>query len=127
MVADGHAPAYYGTVDLRYISADSVKVIIDVIDDGGYAITGTWTGPVEYMYDLPVGIEDQLTAPEFTWKDKATVLLGGVRPTDRVAVYTANGVEVMNRQGASSLDLGHLNPGMYIIKVGARPAIKIAR
>ena len=127
MVADGLAPAYYGTVDLRYISSDSVKVIIDVIDDGGYAITGEWQGPVEYMYDLPVGIEEQLAAPEFTWKDKQTVLLGGVRPTDRVVVYTPGGEEVMSRTGASSLDLGHLNPGMYIIKVGSRPAIKVAR
>ena len=76
---------------------------------------------------MPVGIEELLAAPVFTWNDKQTVLLGGVRPTDRVVVYTAGGEEVMSRTGASSLDLGHLNPGMHIIKVGSRPAIKVAR
>lgn len=128
LVADGLAPAEYGTVVLkRNYEADTWSVDIDIIDDGGYNITGKWTGPIELMYEVPEGIEHAATAPEFTYADAETILLGGVRPADSVRVFTPDGACLRSATGCSSVSLSGLPRGMYLIRVGNRPAVKVVK
>ena len=50
---DGHAPAADGKFTItRDMENNTYGVNIEVIDDGGFTITGQWTGPVRLNWDI---------------------------------------------------------------------------
>ena len=56
LVMDLLAPAVEGNVSIR-TETDGTKVfVMDLIDDAGYSISGSWRGPVKLMTEVPEGI-----------------------------------------------------------------------
>lgn len=49
---DGHAPAADGKFTLRHTPDGTYTVDVALIDDGGFEITGQWTGPVHFNWDI---------------------------------------------------------------------------
>ncbi|MDO4211202.1 MAG: hypothetical protein Q4D23_05750 [Bacteroidales bacterium] len=49
---DGHAPAASGKITLAHDPDQTYSVLINLIDDAGFSITGEWTGPVHCNWDV---------------------------------------------------------------------------
>lgn len=49
---DGHAPAASGKITLAHTPDQTYSVLINLIDDAGFSITGEWTGPVHCNWDV---------------------------------------------------------------------------
>lgn len=49
---DGHAPAASGKITLAHDPSQTYSVLINIIDDAGFSITGEWTGPVHCNWDV---------------------------------------------------------------------------
>lgn len=61
---DGHAPAVDGKFSIKYNGDDTYTVKIAVIDDGGFEITGEWTGPANFTWDINAAGIDTVLSPE---------------------------------------------------------------
>lgn len=127
MVADGLAPAYGGEVKIQYLGQSRYKVDINVVDDGGFQITGAWTGPIECQFEVPTGIERSQAEPQFTYYDNETVLLGKVAPTDRICVYSTDGTLVKTQIGNGTIRLNNLPKGIYIVRASHQQTFKIMK
>lgn len=127
MVADGLAPAYAGTVSLQYKGNDVYHVVIDVYDDGGFNITGEWTGPVQYMFDVPTGIAQSMGEAEFTFIDNETILLGNVAQNEKIQLFNMSGQCVATHCGNGTISLAQLPKGIYLVKADNKKTFKVVK
>lgn len=127
MIADGLAPAYGGTVSLAAKGDGIYQIDIAVVDDAGFNITGSWTGPVVAMFDVPVGIDKAITEAEYTYLDSETILLGNVAANETVNVYSTNGALVMSQVGKGTISLANLPKGVYLVKATNKNTFKVAK
>lgn len=49
---DGHAPAASGKIIFSHEPDQTYSVLVNLVDDAGFAITGEWTGPVHCNWDV---------------------------------------------------------------------------
>lgn len=49
---DGHAPAASGKITFAHTPDQTYSVLINLVDDAGFAITGEWTGPIHCNWDV---------------------------------------------------------------------------
>lgn len=49
---DGHAPAASGKITFSHTPDQTYSVLINLIDDAGFSITGEWTGPIHCNWDV---------------------------------------------------------------------------
>lgn len=49
---DGHAPAASGKITLAHTPDQTYSVLMQLVDDAGFSITGEWTGPVHCNWDV---------------------------------------------------------------------------
>lgn len=49
---DGHAPAASGKLIFSHDASQTYSVLVNLVDDAGFAITGEWTGPVHCNWDV---------------------------------------------------------------------------
>lgn len=61
---DGHAPAVDGKITIQRNADDTFTIDVDVIDDGGFNITGSWTGPARFHWDVESEGIGTVLAPE---------------------------------------------------------------
>jgi len=127
MVADGIAPAYSGWFSYKWVEGDTYEVQVDVYDDAGYSITGAWKGQVLPQFELPSGIENVAQPLTYTYLDSETILLGHVKPTDKVAVYNISGELVWEKMGATKVSLNGMPKGVYVVKVGNAESLKLIK
>ena len=127
MVADGLAPAYAGEVSVKRQPDGNYQVDIDVFDDGGFNITGSWNGPIKCMFDVPAGISESLAEAEFTFVDEETLLLGNVGATDVIGVYAVNGQKVRSFVGTGTISLNGLPQGIYVVKATGKKNFKVIK
>ena len=127
MVADGLAPAYDGTVSLYRQENGHYKIDIDVYDDGGFNISGQWTGPIECMFDVPSGIDSPTQEAAFTYVDAETIILGQVGASDVVKIYAPNGVLVKTLTGTGTICLSDLPKGIYMVKATQKKTFKVIK
>ena len=127
MVADGLAPAYAGEVSVKRQADGNYHVVIDVYDDGGFNITGEWTGPIKCMFDVPAGIDDATAEVEYTFLDSETILLGNVTAKTQIDLYATDGTHVKHIDGKATISLSHLPKGIYIVKVDHKKSFKVVK
>lgn len=105
------APAESGTVSVKRNEGNNYTFTVDLLDDAGWAITGSWTGELskQYTYD-PTGIET------------ATTTTAGP-----VEIYSADGRFVGKFSNLSAFDKSEYNNGVYIIKGQNKKTYKVVR
>lgn len=131
-VEDLHGPIYEGTVQVSTTDYINYYLEINLLDDAGFEITGTWDGPIEYNYDA-AALEAQLMGINDVAADPNAVK--AVVEGKNILVLNAGNapVQLYNTQGALSLtstadmaiDASSLPAGIYILKV-KNTVIKIA-
>ncbi len=131
LIMDHHAPAASGTIGVRKNADDTWTFDIAVQCDAQFHIDGSWTGPMEYMYnpELGSGIDDVLAdgeAPEVEWIDANTLSVRGADAGDAITVYDMRGVDMGCRVSAGCVDVKNLSSGIYVLKVNQR-TIKIVK
>lgn len=125
LIMDGYAPAAEGSISVKHNDNDTYTFVIDLFDDAGFRLTGTWTGPVECQ---TTGIHNtQAQADDaYTYLDHDTILIPSAT-TGAVQIYTAGGQLVRTQQGNNRVSLSGLPSGVYVIRTSANQIIKLAR
>lgn len=128
-VYDVWAPIEEGTV--RFIpndTHDNYKIEIDLTDDAGFLIKGTYEGPVELSYN-PQAIEVLENGIETTEADRLQVAVVGT--TIAVAnapegalysIHSTSGTLVASGIIDGRIDASNLTHGIYILRVAGKTA-----
>ncbi len=133
-VMDELAPAVSGTVKIESVDGTTTvldgehqyKVTVNVYDDGGFNISGEWTGPVELKYDpVSAGVGSVATeaAPYLSGE---TIYIPG-NTSAKADLYTVGGQLAKSITGASEINVADLQAGLYILKVEGKEPIKIVK
>lgn len=107
-----HAPAESGTVSITKDESGNYTFNVDLVDDAGWSITGTWTGPVEKQY---------------TYDPTAVEVVENNTQSGPLTVYTADGRYVGTFRDLGDFNNADANRGMYIIKGENQKTYKAVR
>ncbi len=126
-VYDLHGPAEEGKVTVSTDDYKNYHFDIDIYDDAGFRIYGTYDGPVEMLYDVEDLRADITTVTDdnvsiITEGRNILVLNAGDAP---LALYTTTGQLVATGSASQALDASALPAGIYLLKVN-NSTIKIA-
>lgn len=102
---------------------------IDLTSDNGFFVKGTWTGPVELMYD-PEGLS-AIGAVESDGSQAMVRALGnGLYQVSNyigeVSVYNVGGALCLTTDASRPVDLSAMPAGLYIFKMG-QSSVKIIK
>lgn len=105
------APAESGTVSVKRNEGNNYTFTVDLLDDAGWAITGSWTGELskQYTYD-PTGIETATTSSN-----------------GPIEIYSMDGRYVGKFSNLNAFDKAKFNNGVYIIKGDNKKTYKVVR
>lgn len=119
-VVDDFGPAEEGTVRVSTDDFKNYRFDINIIDDAGFEIRGSYDGPIEYMYDH----QALATATDYIELDtnirvaldggRLTVLNAGNAP---FTLFDLNGRAVLKAIATDSPSVAHLAKGIYILKI----------
>lgn len=132
LIMDHYAPADEGTVGVTKNADDTWTFNVALIDDAQFRITGSWTGPMELMYDpeyIVAGIADVSADQEsvsFEWLDSNTLCLVGAGNASAAVVYNTQGAEIPVKVSGNLLSFSGVPAGIYIIKYNTQ-SIKIVK
>ncbi len=122
MIMDHYAPAVKGTVAVTKNDDDTHTIDIALMCDKNFRMDGSWTGPIELMYnpDGIVGIED-ITAETkpvaITYLDNNTIAISNNPAGSHVAVYTITGMKVSCPVSGDIINIESLASGIYILSI----------
>jgi len=130
-VEDLHGPVEEGTVRVTTTDFQNYHFEIELFDDAGFKIYGTYDGPIEYNYNREA-LENELSGLEnigvgdteisVVLKDNnLTVLNAG---NAKVRIYNISGMLVADTTAENTIDVSGLSSGIYILSVKNK-AIKI--
>ena len=100
--------------------------------DANFHIDGTWSGPVELMYNPENitsgidGIESDSLRLEIVYLDKDTLELIGAPDNAAVSMYTVSGSPVQFKLEHGVVDISNLAAGIYIMNVNGK-SIKVVK
>ena len=120
-VFDEYAPAESGTVGVTKNSDDTYTFNIDITDDAGFFIRGSWTGPMLYQYNpddvlasiSAIGADDCGIEVEFVNNQLHIYGAGNAA----VEVFSTSGALVSETHGEEVVNLNHLASGVYIVRI----------
>lgn len=131
-VYDMVGPAEEGSVTVDTEDFQTYEFTIDLMDDGGFKITGYWNKPIEYCYD-PESLQDEVMAIGEIGSDadgvrvivegsNLFVMNAGNAP---VAVYDVYGRQVLTATAEKTISTSGLAKGIYVVTVKNK-SIKVA-
>jgi hypothetical protein len=115
LIFDEYAPAESGTVGVTKNADDTYTFNIFLVDDGGFYITGSWTGPMSLKYD-----PSTITAVSRVGSDNVVLRpMGAKRYAFSAPVcwsaYSLQGAKVAEGTDTTEADLTDLASGIYIL------------
>lgn len=125
-IEDFQGPAEEGTIGVSRDAEGNYTFMIDIMDDGGWYIKGSWTGPAELMYnpdDLRAGIETAAanTTLAATLHGTRLLIAGAEGPA---SLFTVTGAKAADGNCLEGIETAGLPAGIYILRAGNQ-AIKI--
>lgn len=126
-VYDLHGPAEEGKVIVSTDDYKNYHFDIDIYDDAGFRIYGTYDGPVEMLYDvenLAAGI-DTVEGDDFNVVIEGRNILVLNAADSSLELYNATGHIVATGSASQTLDASSLPAGIYLLRVN-NSTIKIA-
>lgn len=126
-VYDVVAPIEEGTVQVKTDDFKNYEFDVKLMDDAGFEIRGSWSGPIEYCYDAEAlgaqlagieGVEWDSTGVAVTVDGKIITVAGA--DDALVTVYNTAGAKCLEGKGGSVIDASALHQGIYVLRVGTK-------
>lgn len=122
LIMDHYAPAAAGTVSVTKNNDDTYTIDIALMCDKNFHMDGSWTGPIEIMYNPEgiVGIEDitsEIAPVAITYLDNNTLAINNAPVDVHIAVYSIAGHQVSCPVNGDIVSLDSLAPGIYILTI----------
>lgn len=131
-IMDHYAPVESGSVGVTCNPDGTYRFDIALMCDANFHIDGTWSGPVELMYNPENitsgidGIESDSLRLEIVYLDKDTLELIGASDNAVVSMYTVSGSPVHFKLEHGIVDISNLAAGIYIMNVNGK-SIKVVK
>lgn len=132
-VWDFVAPAEEGTVKVETDDYVNYHFEINLVDDIGYEIRGTWDKPLQYLYDREA-LEQEMAGVTLVSSDSESAISVAVEgrriivmngSDSPIVLYDINGRTVATGNAAEALDASHLASGIYLLSINNQ-SFKIA-
>lgn len=125
-VWDFAGPADSGTVKVETTDHESYRFEINLVDDSGFEIRGSWDKPIEYLYDRNALEEEiKLSGVALNPADESNITVAVDNRTITVAnagdatvlIFDLNGRKVAEAGADTLIDASKLAPAVYILSV----------